>query len=263
MRAWVAAGVILMASAAAAQERRDSGVPPLADGESAPTDVPNYFEARELGSATLAVVATCEGTIARAYPNAAVATRTAYCRCFADATRWNAGAGHAASPTEAQVGKCLEVTRTQASSPFARQFAIPTTSIADAFHACMEATAEAVSTSYRAFMCGCATNAWIADRLQESKLDDDIARCAAAGHYREDTRQNPTVRQFGAILVSRSLERTGPGGRPDRPLPATFIPYPGNGGGPTRCRDGTYSHSSGSGTCSHHGGISSGRHRRH
>ena len=37
--------------------------------------------------------------------------------------------------------------------------------------------------------------------------------------------------------------------------PAYFIPYAGNGGGPTRCRDGSYSHSSGRGTCSHHGGI--------
>lgn len=34
-----------------------------------------------------------------------------------------------------------------------------------------------------------------------------------------------------------------------------FIPYAGNGGGPTQCRDGTWSHSSGRGTCSHHGGV--------
>ena len=32
------------------------------------------------------------------------------------------------------------------------------------------------------------------------------------------------------------------------------IPYPENGGGPTQCRDGSVSNSSGSGTCSHHGG---------
>lgn len=43
-------------------------------------------------------------------------------------------------------------------------------------------------------------------------------------------------------------------------IPATipayqFIPYAGNGGGPTLCRDGSYSHSNGRGTCSHHGGI--------
>jgi hypothetical protein len=37
--------------------------------------------------------------------------------------------------------------------------------------------------------------------------------------------------------------------------PGNFIPYPGNGGGPTRCRDGSISNSSGRGTCSHHGGI--------
>ncbi len=34
------------------------------------------------------------------------------------------------------------------------------------------------------------------------------------------------------------------------------IPYAGNGGGPTLCGDGSVSNSSGSGTCSHHGGIS-------
>lgn len=34
-----------------------------------------------------------------------------------------------------------------------------------------------------------------------------------------------------------------------------FIPYAGNGLGPTLCADGLYSHSAGSGTCSSHGGI--------
>lgn len=34
-----------------------------------------------------------------------------------------------------------------------------------------------------------------------------------------------------------------------------YIPYAGNGGGPTLCADGLTSHSSGRGTCSHHGGI--------
>lgn len=33
-----------------------------------------------------------------------------------------------------------------------------------------------------------------------------------------------------------------------------FIPYAGNGGGPTLCNNGLYSHSSGSGTCSSNGG---------
>ena len=34
-----------------------------------------------------------------------------------------------------------------------------------------------------------------------------------------------------------------------------YLPYPGNGGGPTFCADGTISGSSGRGTCSYHGGI--------
>jgi len=37
--------------------------------------------------------------------------------------------------------------------------------------------------------------------------------------------------------------------------PSLNIPYPGNGGGPTFCADGSISGSSGRGTCSHHGGI--------
>jgi LysM repeat protein len=41
---------------------------------------------------------------------------------------------------------------------------------------------------------------------------------------------------------------------PSSSFSPAFIPFQGNGGGPTLCRDGTYSHSSGRGTCSWHGG---------
>lgn len=44
---------------------------------------------------------------------------------------------------------------------------------------------------------------------------------------------------------------------------AASIPYPGNGGGPTLCSDGSISGSSGRGTCSHHGGVAGGRRGRH
>lgn len=40
------------------------------------------------------------------------------------------------------------------------------------------------------------------------------------------------------------------------PVPGRcYIPYSGNGGGPTLCNDGSISNSSGRGTCSHHGGV--------
>lgn len=42
-----------------------------------------------------------------------------------------------------------------------------------------------------------------------------------------------------------------------------YIPYEGNGGGPTVCADGMISNSSGRGTCSHHGGIAGGSSRSH
>jgi len=241
MRTWVALGALLVASTAVAQELGAPGVPPLADGESPPDEVPNYFDARELGSATLATLAACQGTIAKLYPDAAEATRTAYCGCFADAARSNVRAGHAVTPTEAQVGRCIAAARSREPSPFGRQFAVATASIATAFDACLEQTADAGPASYRGFLCSCTTNAWIADRAHPGELDDDDARCAAAARYWVDTGQNPTVRQFDAIRTA---------------------PDPRTGRGPMLCSDGTYSHSNGRGTCSRHGGISSGRHRR-
>jgi hypothetical protein len=240
MRTWVALGALLVASTAAAREPGDPGVPPLADGESPPDEVPNYFDARELGTATLATFAACRGTIARLYPGAAAATRAAYCGCFADAARSNARAELAITPTEAQVGRCIAAARAHEPSPFGRQFAVATASIATAFDACLEATAEGASASYRGFVCSCTTNAWIADRPRAGRLDEDRARCAAAARYWQDTGQNPTARQFAAIPAAAA----------------------GNGRGPLLCSDGTYSHSSGRGTCSRHGGISSGHHRR-
>jgi hypothetical protein len=257
MRAWVIAGILLFAGTAVAEDAGDTEVPPLAHGESAPEEAPNYFDAHELGAATLATFAVCQDTIARAYPDAIQATQAAYCSCFADAARWNVRNGRAAGPTEVQVGTCIDITRAQAASPFARQLAVPTAAIADTFDACMAAEATR-STGDRDFVCSCATDAWLAARSKPAKLDDDLARCGAAGRYREAVGQNPTVRQFAAT-------RPAPSGRPirlDRATPGSFIPYQGNGGGPTRCSDGTYSHSSGRGTCAYHGGISGGHHRR-
>lgn len=263
MRAWAAIGAFLvLASTAAAEQPGDSEVPPLADGESAPADVPNYFNTQELGAATLAALAACHEAIVSANLDLDETTQAAYCGCFADTARWNVSAGRAIAATDPQMARCVEVAQTQASSPFSHQFAIPTASIVNTFNACMEVQADGLSISYRGFVCSCATNAWITDRLRANKLDEDLARCAVAGRYREDTGQNPTRRQFAAIRVTPPRVRSGSGDPVSQPLPGAFIPYPGNGGGPTLCSDGMYSHSSGRGTCSHHGGVSGGRHRR-
>lgn len=87
------------------------------------------------------------------------------------------------------------------------------------FQACLTDLADDISTSYRGFVCDCATNAWITDRLRPSKLDQDLARCAVAGRYREDTGQNPTLRQFAAIRVAPSRVRSGSGAPVSQPVP--------------------------------------------
>lgn len=263
MRAWATSGAFLvLVSTAAAEQPADSGVPPLADGESAPRDAPNYFDTRELGAATLAAIAACQEAVTSADLDLDETTRARFCGCFADAARSNVRAERPAIPTDPQVARCAEVARTQTASPFSRQFTTPTTSIASIFHACWADLASEVSGSYRGFVCGCATNARIAGRLRANKLDEDLARCAVAGRYREDTGLNPTVRQFAAIRVALARTPSGSGAPVGPAQTGGFIPYQGNGRGPTLCSDGMYSHSSGRGTCSHHGGVSGGRHRR-
>lgn len=58
-----------------------------------------------------------------------------------------------------------------------------------------------------------------------------------------------TVPQATARAPATPAPRWAPAPQP------TFIPYQGNGLGPTLCNDGSISHSAGRGTCSHHGGI--------
>jgi hypothetical protein len=264
MRAWIGVCAVLFASNASAEGFDDSEVPPLADGESAPMDVPNYFDARELGTGALAAYAACRDTLANGSPSLAEATISDYCGCFADAAIINVRAGHAAVPTEPQVAKCVEVVQGLSAPPLSKQLVTPTASIAETFQACLGAMPEGVSGNYSAFLCSCATDAWITDRASSRKLDDDFARCDAAARYRERTGQNPTRRQFSTIHVARSTARARSAAHPETAPPSAgmFIPYAGNGGGPTLCSDGMYSHSSGSGTCSHHGGVAGGRHRR-
>src|SRR3954467_14018426 len=176
MRTWAVLGAFLvLVNTAAAEQPADSGVPPLADGESAPADAPNYFDTRELGVATIAALDACQEAITSAAPDLDEATRARYCECLADTARSNVRATRPVMPTAPQTSRCAEVARNQTASPFSRQFATPTASIASIFDACLaEDPADGASASYHGFVCGCATNAWISDRLRPSKLDQDL-----------------------------------------------------------------------------------------
>jgi hypothetical protein len=59
----------------------------------------------------------------------------------------------------------------------------------------------------------------------------------------------------GSTTSSSSSSSSDSTYTPTQPDSGSFIPYEGNGGGPTLCKDGKWSHSSGRGTCSGHGGI--------
>lgn len=77
--------------------------------------------------------------------------------------------------------------------------------------------------------------------------------------------QNPTTKSLSLGINQQSIQTATPTFKyvtapadyltppPTVYRPPTAIPYSGGGG--TRCNDGTYSSSSGRGTCSHHGGV--------
>jgi hypothetical protein len=64
-----------------------------------------------------------------------------------------------------------------------------------------------------------------------------------------------TITTAHANSTATALARQEAQQQAQQSAPGPFIPYAGNGGGPTQCNDGMWSHSSGRGTCSHHGGI--------
>ena len=65
----------------------------------------------------------------------------------------------------------------------------------------------------------------------------------------------PTAALYPGTVLFLPVNATASNLPPGPGPTLNFIPYAGNGGGPTLCRDGSWSHSSGRGTCSHHGGI--------
>ena len=91
---------------------------------------------------------------------------------------------------------------------------------------------------------------------------DNLARCETAARYANNADRNLARRQFGALGRDTS-SATAPVGEwlatvPQAPA-APYIGFPGNGLGPSICADGAWSHSSGRGTCSGHGGELGGR----
>lgn len=114
MRVFITLVSWLAASSAVAQTPDAVAMPPLDAGDSAPTDIPNSFDARELGMATLAVRLACQEVMASSVPDAADTIPSPYCDCFADAARWNVRRSARSTPTDSQTAGCADAIRAPA-----------------------------------------------------------------------------------------------------------------------------------------------------
>jgi hypothetical protein len=96
----------------------------------------------------------------------------------------------------------------------------------------------------------------------EQELRDQLIACQTRTCPQGSAEtSSPFVAPNGQQPVAKDAARATPAGTPSDG--ARTIPYEGNGGGPTLCADGQVSGSSGRGTCSHHGGVAGGHHRKH
>jgi hypothetical protein len=267
-------------------------VPPLRAGEVPPRDYPNYFDPKELGGASVAAYLACLEAFKTARSDIEATARDAYCLCFTDATRLNMLRGRVPDdPSDAQATACTTYAQHPAGpSPFGRAFSVPTPAIAEGITDCLSDVSGRMPEPVGLRVCSCTVDAIL--KHGKDAPEADFERCGIAARYSSNTGINLTRRQFAALRVeSRATTRdpiardvsTNPRPSPDPPrrteapqvverqpaLPAdpqpesgSFIPYQGNGMGPTLCADGMYSHSSGRGTCSHHGGVGGGHHHR-
>lgn len=92
-------------------------------------------------------------------------------------------------------------------------------------------------------------------------LEQYVADFPQGQHFEAVTVALRPARALYARLAAADARREGSdegSGRVATVGTGGFIPYAGNGGGPTLCSDGSMSHSSGRGTCSHHGGVAGG-----
>ena len=241
-------------------------VPALRSGETPPTDPPNYFDARELGAATLVIYTTCVEELDA--PNSAPTdeAKAAVCTCNADAARQNVRLGrpNPADLSDGQLRRCLSYGRASSgASPFAAGLPFSTAQIAGSFARCMDLLPADFPVEYGVRVCACGTDAGLKNAGPATA--NDMTRCDIAARYALNTGQNLTRRQFSALPGgSVSVPASPPASLPPTiipPMSGPFIPYPGNGLGPTPCADGRWSMSSGEGTCSKHRGILGGRHR--
>lgn len=172
-------------------------VPPLIAGEVPPTDLPNYFDAKELGAASYGAVLSCRDVVKKR-DGITAAMQPAYCLCFADAARLNVRRGKSATVTKAQHAECIKYSRNSSSttSPFGGALPGSTAGIVAALDQCMGDIPSDTSPAYGARVCSCTIDATI---KHKQASESDIAKCAVAARYFQATGSNLTIRQFNGL----------------------------------------------------------------
>ena len=238
----------------------------LRRGESPPPDQPNYFDSRELGAASYMLYAMCLTSRQELHADESRETANAYCVCMVDAVRVNARMGRKVRSTPQQREKC-ERFAVDPDWPreIGRRRSFPTFAIIYFYSACLKGVPADAPLTFSIPLCACTTNATIDVGAAPSL--GDIRQCESTARYFHKTGLHLTKRQFAALPRAAPPEVSGVSGVPysvpsgSDPKssvsgPGGYIPYEGNGRGPTLCADGKWSRSSGRGTCSHHGGVS-------
>lgn len=103
---------------------------------------------------------------------------------------------------------------------------------------------------------------WEKDPIQPARTQAAPAAAPASSSGGLPSAPTPTATAPASAPAPQRTTNTGPTATPQptstpdqAPVVGPTLVYPGNGGGPTTCNDGSISHSSGRGTCSGHGGI--------
>jgi hypothetical protein len=213
-------------------------VSPLRAGEQPPADLPNYFDARELGSATFAILALCQDLLNKDNPSASQDTAAGYCSCLADAARTNVRAGRAAASfSEDQKTQCASFAKHPAGkAPYAQGLPVSTASITATLKACLDAVPRQYPPAFGMHLCSCTTDATLKAGTKASL--DDIRRCELAARYQANTGKHLTRRQFAELSTTSVQAPSSSSARPAE-TPRSWNPpadQTPSGAGRTCCR---------------------------
>lgn len=179
-------------------------VSPLLRGEQPPLNMPNYFDAKELGSGAIDVFLTCmNDTHSQGVPS------ESKCLCLVDAALINVRARRSMTASAAQRKKCEKLTQ-RADARHKLSQARHLDNITSRFLACLEKTPKEYPTVFKKTLCGCMTNAVL--KFGSAVKPTDVERCALTAMYLVNTGTLLTPRQFAALRdePDRHAHPTGP-----------------------------------------------------